>query len=175
VCRFSQHKTPPPRPRAITHKPSAIPVERIAKRMRSGGRRAALLCPRLGHPRRTGHCRAMRGKRVCSVCDRPGVLSELWSLRAGAACLIVSVMRASIRAYEPSDLSSILRLWEESGSVPVGSDGLTLDQAVELISSGIASTLVAERDGAVVGIAVGSVAAAVGWIYRLSVATDEDD
>ena len=83
-------------------------------------------------------------------------------------------MRASIREYEPHDLSPILRLWEESGSVPVGSDGLTLDQAVELISSGAASTLVAERDGEVVGVAVGSVAAAVGWIHRLSVATDEE-
>ena len=56
----------------------------------------------------------------------------------------------------------------------MGSDGLTLDQAVELISSDNASTLVAERDGEVVGLAVGSVAAAVGWIYRLSASPDGD-
>jgi AAA+ superfamily predicted ATPase len=56
----------------------------------------------------------------------------------------------------------------------VGSDGLTLDQAVELISSGTTSTLVSERDGEVVGVAVGSVAAAVGWIYRLTVSPGRD-
>ena len=86
--------------------------------------------------------------------------------RAAACSLIVSVMSATIRAYEPRDLSSILRLWEQLGSVPVGSDGLTLGQAVELISSGSASTLVAERDGEVVAVAAGSVAASLGWIYR---------
>ena len=83
-------------------------------------------------------------------------------------------MRATIRGYDPRDLSSILRLWEQSGAVPVGSDGLTVDQAVELIASGTASTVVAERDGEVAGVAVGSVAAAVGWIYRLSVSPEGD-
>jgi AAA+ superfamily predicted ATPase len=78
-------------------------------------------------------------------------------------------MTGTIRAYQSGDLASILRLWERSGLVPVGADGLTLDQAVELISSGVASTLVAERNGEVVGVAMGSVTAAVGWIYRLSV------
>ena len=95
-------------------------------------------------------------------------------LRAAACSLIVSVMSATIRVYEPRDLSSILRLWEQLGSVPVGSDGLRLDQAVELISSGSASTLVAERDGEVVAVAAGSVAAGLGWIYRLSVSPDGD-
>lgn len=78
-------------------------------------------------------------------------------------------MRGAIRAYQPADLASILRLWEQLGLVPVGADGLTLDQAVELISSSTASTLVAEHDGELVGVAVGSVIAAVGWIHRLSV------
>ena len=91
-----------------------------------------------------------------------------------ACSLIVSVMSATIRAYEPRDLSSILRLWEQLGSVPVGSDGLTLGQAVELISSASASTLVAERDGEVVAVAAGSVAAGLGWIYRLSVSPGGD-
>jgi hypothetical protein len=88
------------------------------------------------------------------------------------ASLIVSVVRETIRAFEPRDLSSILRLWERS--VPVGSDGLTLDEAVELIGSGAASTLVAERDGEVIGVVLGSVAAAVGWIYRLTVPAHPD-
>jgi transitional endoplasmic reticulum ATPase len=82
-------------------------------------------------------------------------------------------MKWTIRPYQPGDLASILRLWE-SGSVPVASDGVTLDQAVELIISGTASTLVAERDGEVVGVVLGSVAGAVGWIYRLSAAPDDE-
>ena len=90
-------------------------------------------------------------------------------LRAAAGSAIVPIMRGTIRAYQPGDLVSILRLWERSGLVPVGADGLTLDQAVELISSGMAATLVAEHADELVGVAVGSVIAAVGWIYRLSV------
>jgi transitional endoplasmic reticulum ATPase len=90
-------------------------------------------------------------------------------LHDAAASAIVPLMSGGIRAYQPGDLASILRLWEQLGLVPVGADGLTLDQAVELISSGAASTLVAEHDGELVGVAVGRVTAAVGWIYRLSV------
>jgi N-acetylglutamate synthase-like GNAT family acetyltransferase len=99
----------------------------------------------------------------------PGSLVRRIELRAAATSAIVSHMRGTIRAYQPGDLASILRLWEQLGLVPVGDDGLTLDEAVELISSGIASTLVAEQDGELVGVAVGSVTAAVGWVYRLSV------
>jgi hypothetical protein len=79
-----------------------------------------------------------------------------------------------IRPYEHGDLSSILQLWERTGGAPVGHDGLTLDQAVELITSNPASTLVAERDGRVVGIIVGDVVAAVGWVYRLTVDVSPD-
>ena len=81
-------------------------------------------------------------------------------------------MNVTIRTYQPRDLSPILRLWEHEASA--GSDRLTLDQAVELISSGSAIGLVAERDGEVVGVALGSVAAAVGWIHRLTISADHD-
>lgn len=81
-------------------------------------------------------------------------------------------MGTTIRPYEHSDLSAILHLWERAGSVPAGPDGLTLDQAVELMGSSPAWTLVAERDGDVVGVAVGGVVAAAGWIYRLTVPPD---
>ena len=56
-------------------------------------------------------------------------------------------MRATIRPSTPSDLASILGLWQRTGSVPVGDDGLTLDQAVELMGSTPAVTLVAEPLG----------------------------
>jgi SpoVK/Ycf46/Vps4 family AAA+-type ATPase len=83
-------------------------------------------------------------------------------------------VRTTIRTFEPSDLSAILHLWERMGLIPIGADGLTLDQAVELMSSNPASTLVAELDDDVVGVAVGGVVAAVGWIYRLTVSLDGD-
>ncbi len=78
------------------------------------------------------------------------------------------MVRATIRPYEHADLSAILQLWDENGYVPVGHDGLTLDQAVELMTSNPGSTLVAELDGEIVGVAIAGVVAAVGWIYRLT-------
>src|SRR5690348_6603897 len=83
-------------------------------------------------------------------------------------------MRASIRTYEPTDLSAILQVWERLALIPVGNDGLTLDQAVELMNSEPVSTLVAEDGDEVVGVAIGGVVAGVGWIYRLTVASDID-
>jgi transitional endoplasmic reticulum ATPase len=82
---------------------------------------------------------------------------------------MVPTVSLVVRPYQPQDLSSIVRLWEETGAVPRDQDGLSLDQAVELVSSGVAVTLVAERNGSVIGVAMGSVAAAVGWIYRLTI------
>jgi transitional endoplasmic reticulum ATPase len=87
---------------------------------------------------------------------------------------MVSGMAATVRSYEPGDLASILQLWERTGSVPVGSDGLTLDQAVELISSSAVSTLVAERDGEMLGAALGGVEGALGTIHRLTVSPQLD-
>lgn len=58
--------------------------------------------------------------------------------------------------------------------MPVALDGLTLDQAVELMNANPACTLVAEREDATVGVAIGGVAGALGWIYRLTVAPDGD-
>jgi transitional endoplasmic reticulum ATPase len=77
--------------------------------------------------------------------------------------------RATIRAYQAEDLSRILQLWQWTDSLPVGPDGLTVDQAVELIVSGSTVTLVAEAEGELVGMVVGSAVAAVGWIHRLTV------
>ena len=80
-------------------------------------------------------------------------------------------MRATIRTYEPSDLAAILHLWERLGLIPTGKDGLTLDQAVELMipipprrwwqNSMTRSSAWHRRRRA-----------AVGWIYRLTVSRD---
>jgi len=86
-----------------------------------------------------------------------------------------SWMRAAIRDYRPDDLARVLDLWQRSGLLPVGADGLTLDQAVDLMSSAPAVTLVAELEGDVVGVAIGTAASVVGWIYRVTIAPELGD
>ncbi len=72
-----------------------------------------------------------------------------------------------IRRYQPVDLAPVLNLWEQTGSFPTGSDGLTVDQVVDLIGREESMTLLAETDGRLVGMALGLVAGVVGWVYRL--------
>ena len=84
-------------------------------------------------------------------------------------------MRAAIRDYRPEDLARVLDLWQRSGLLPVGADGLTLDQAVDLMGSDPAVTLVAELEGDVVGVAIGTAASVVGWIYRVTIAPELGD
>ena len=84
-------------------------------------------------------------------------------------------MRAAIRDYRPDDLARVLDLWQRSGLLPVGADGLTLDQAVDLMGSAPAVTLVAELEGEVVGVAIGTAASVVGWIYRVTIAPELGD
>jgi AAA+ superfamily predicted ATPase len=84
-------------------------------------------------------------------------------------------MRETVRPYEPADLGRVLQLWERVGCVPVGDDGLTVDQAVDLMSDGQASTLVAERDDALVGMVVGDRIASVAGVRRLAVLPGLED
>jgi hypothetical protein len=66
-------------------------------------------------------------------------------------------MNTTIRHYRAQDLGRVIRLWEARGPVSPG-DGLTVDQAVDLINSEGTVTLVAEESGAEsVGVAVGDV------------------
>src|SRR6266566_2285750 len=81
-------------------------------------------------------------------------------------------MSATVRAYRAEDLGRILQLWERAGYVPLGPDGLTVDQAVDLMASGPEITLVAETDEGIVGMVAGAAIGAVGWIGRLAVAPE---
>lgn len=79
-------------------------------------------------------------------------------------------MSATIRPYRGEDLGTLVRLWQEPPPYAAG-DSLSVDDAVRLVSSDQAVTLVAERPvGEVVGVAVAGVAAVSGWICKLVVA-----
>ncbi|HEX2043954.1 MAG TPA: AAA family ATPase [Acidimicrobiales bacterium] len=81
-------------------------------------------------------------------------------------------MKATVRPYIAQDLGRVLRLWQEPAALAAG-DGLTLDQAVELLNSASAVTFVAEEAGGeLVGLAMGEPTAVMGWIYKLLVCGD---
>jgi AAA+ superfamily predicted ATPase len=82
-------------------------------------------------------------------------------------------MRAAVRAYTPQDLSAVLQLWDAAGCLPRGDDGLSVDDAVELIGSEQAVTVLAEADGRLVGMALGTASAPTAWIHRVAVAGDD--
>lgn len=76
-------------------------------------------------------------------------------------------MDATIRGYEPGDLGRVLQLWERTGASE-REGRLTLDQAVDLIGSEQAVTMIAEIEGELVAVAIGSGTSAVGWLDRLT-------
>ena len=80
-------------------------------------------------------------------------------------------MRAAVRAYRPEDLTAVLELWEAAGYMPRGADGLSVDEAVALIGSEWAVTLVGEADGRIVGMVLSTVSAPTASIHRVAVAS----
>lgn len=74
---------------------------------------------------------------------------------------------ALIRDYREGDLGRVVSLWEDYGLLPVGSDGLTVDEATDVMASEDAVVRVAERDGDIVGVALGTVAGALGVLFRV--------
>lgn len=81
-------------------------------------------------------------------------------------------MNATIRPYRAQDLGRVLRLWQQCEPVMAG-DGLTVDQAVDLMSSDQAEALVAEGStGDIVGVAVGESSVVVGWVHKLVVSPE---
>jgi hypothetical protein len=61
----------------------------------------------------------------------------------------------------PEDLSAVLQLWEAAGCMPRGDDGLSVDEAVELIGSERAVTLVGEADGRIVAMVLATASAPI--------------
>ena len=91
-------------------------------------------------------------------------------LRSSVPSWIVRAMAMSVRHYRAEDLGRILKLWERVACIPVGPDGLTVDQAVDLMDPDTGLTLVAEADEDTVGMVIGATTGAVGWVARLAVA-----
>ncbi|MDQ3311154.1 MAG: hypothetical protein M3517_03475, partial [Actinomycetota bacterium] len=77
---------------------------------------------------------------------------------------------AHVRALRREDIGRLVRLWEEAGLVPVGPDGLTVDEAVDTTLAEGAVALVVDRDGVLVGAGCGAVFGPIGLLLRLVVA-----
>jgi transitional endoplasmic reticulum ATPase len=80
-----------------------------------------------------------------------------------------------VRPYTPQDLSAVLELWNAAGHVPRGDDRLSIDEAVELIGSEQAVTLLAETDERIVGMVLSTASGPTAWIHRIAVAEDVAD
>lgn len=79
-------------------------------------------------------------------------------------------MRATIRPYGAGDFGGVLRLWQGQDWTV---DGLTLDQAIELLRAEAAVAVVVETEGEISGVGLGTVVGPTAWIFQL-VASDGD-
>lgn len=83
-------------------------------------------------------------------------------------------MKATIRPFDGDDFGGVLRLWQEQDRQAVGADGLTLDQAIELLRAEGAVAVVAETNGEISGVGLAMVVGPTAWIFRLA-ASDDDE
>lgn len=74
----------------------------------------------------------------------------------------------AVRPYRERALGQVVSLWERLGLVPTGLDGLTVDEAIDLIATEGTEVHVALRHGELVGVGIGGVTGPVGTIYRIS-------
>jgi len=82
----------------------------------------------------------------------------------------MSVASVHVRPQRREDIGRLVRLWDEAGMVPVGPEGLTVDEAVDAALAEGAVALVVEQDGALVGGGCGTVMGPLGLLFRLVVA-----
>ncbi len=73
----------------------------------------------------------------------------------------------AVRDYRERDLGRVVELWEREDAVPLGPDGLTVDEAMDLMASPDVQVLVAEDRDQIVGVAVGAANGPVGTVFRL--------
>ncbi|HVF31905.1 MAG TPA: ATP-binding protein [Acidimicrobiales bacterium] len=81
---------------------------------------------------------------------------------------------AQVRPQRREDIGALVRLWEEAGLIPIGPDGLTVDEAVDATLAEAAVALVAERDGGLVGSGCGTVMGPLGLLLRVVIAPEAE-
>ncbi len=81
-------------------------------------------------------------------------------------------MSLFVRPYRDRDLAALLQLWGSSGQARGNTDLLTIDDGVDLLHVNGSVCVVADDDGAIVGLALGLAAGAIGWILRVVVAPE---
>jgi len=77
-----------------------------------------------------------------------------------------------VRPYRDRDLAAMLQLWERIGPPRSPTDLITVDDGVDLLHENGTVCVVADDDGAIVGLALGIVAGAIAWILRVGVAPE---
>lgn len=75
-------------------------------------------------------------------------------------------MHTTVRSYHQGDLGRVVALCNAANSAS-RAGGLAIDDVVELVSAATTETLLAERDGELVGMAIGSAQGAIGAIHRV--------
>jgi len=75
-----------------------------------------------------------------------------------------------VRPYRNQDLAALLPQWGRLGEPPGETDLLAEDDGVDLLHEDGAVCVVADEDGAIVGMALGVAAASIAWVLRVGVA-----
>ena len=75
---------------------------------------------------------------------------------------------SAVRPFRHRDLGLVVGLWGDHGPAGTSGDGLTVDEAIDLITTSGVQVLVAERHGQLVGVAIGAVTGPLGVIHRVS-------
>ena len=84
-------------------------------------------------------------------------------------------MSTFIREYRERDLAEVLQLWASSKRSQSRTELLTIDEGVDLLHVDGSVCVVADNDGAIVGLALGVAQGPIGWILRVVVAPDASE
>ncbi|HWC14497.1 MAG TPA: GNAT family N-acetyltransferase [Actinomycetota bacterium] len=81
-------------------------------------------------------------------------------------------MSVFVRPYRERDLAALLQVWGSSGHARASTDLLTIDDEVDLLHAPGSICVVADDDGAIVGLTLGIAHGSSGWVLRVAVAPE---
>lgn len=135
-------------------------------------------CKTSGRERVGGSWPLPAGKEaILDVRPDPEPARAAWSsvLRAPTTAALAWVQARSmtifVRPFRDRDLASSVQLWGGSAGRPAG-DLFTADDGVDLLHQEKTVCVVADDDGAIVGLALGTATGAIGWIVRVALADE---